>query len=446
MLSILLMLMLGVLTSATMELTPVRVQQDNDDEVSFSKHTLRRGSRDLGKRIVGGDTADPTLFPYFSLLNIKTDAGRYQCGGTLISPDIVMSAAHCYQDFIEEGTEILGIRVWVNRTTSEYRTGYEYARNVVEALVHPNYNFKLTRRDIVLLKLNEALPYVPTPRTSTSSSDPAPGTDVIAIGHGMLGENDGVSIDLQAVDLNVIDYDNCNDENSYRGAVQESSMVCAGVEGGGKDSCGGDSGGPLILKGGSPRDDIIVGITSWGTGCARDEKFGVYSKVSAFEHFIKEGTCVLSPTYCNGNAPTDPINIPATPQPPTLSPSGQAIAFPVRPVAPTKAPIPATRIPTPEPTTVAPSTAPTGAPLQSLNFPVSPSVAPTDECVLAGDDCESDLDCCDLRCVDISYLGKRCFGPRGAVKQSSLRYGASQGGSGSGRSSPTTWLLRAPQD
>jgi secreted trypsin-like serine protease len=69
---------------------------------------------------------------------------------------------------------------------------------------------------------------------------------------------------------------NCNDANSYSGAIT-AVMVCAGPDKGGKDTCQGDSGGPLT---GGANNTVLTGITSWGRGCARPNLFGVYTKVS----------------------------------------------------------------------------------------------------------------------------------------------------------------------
>jgi V8-like Glu-specific endopeptidase len=457
----LLLLLLRILASSTMELHSVKIRQNNeDDEGTFSERPSRtlRGDRTLSKRVVGGETASPGRFPYFSFLSIKASSGRYQCGGTLIYPDVVMSAAHCYQDFIEGGDKILGIRVWVNLTTTEYRTGYEYGRNVIEALVHPNYDSDRTRQDIVLFKLNETVPQVPTPLLSTPGADPLPGADVVALGHGLLEEGGEVSMDLQEVELNVIGYDNCNDENSYKGNIQEDTMICAGVDGGGKDTCAGDSGGPLFVKGQSPQEDMVFGITSWGVGCARAEKYGIYTKVSAFDDFVGEGICVLSsdsPPYCHTVPPSaisfpifPPSSAPNTPEPSTDTPYFQPSMNPSQFIEVTQSPIVPTPAPSPQPVTSTPSLhpsvsfAPSEVPTQQLNPPVSP----VDSCVEIGDECEISADCCSERCVDTNnaFMGKRCFGPRGAVKQSTQRYGSSQGGSGGSVTASTTWLLRQP--
>jgi transmembrane protease serine 9 len=331
--------------------------------------------RSLSSRIVGGNNADPTRFPYYTYVDIKTDKGRFQCGGTLIHPDIVMTAGHCYQDFIVEGSKIYGMNVWVNVTSIDGgKTGYEYGRHALRAMMHPRYGYGSNTNDILLLQLNATVLGVPLPRVARAGVSPATGTIVTAIGQGLVSENGPFSSSLQAVDVNIISYDDCNDADSYNGRVDPDVMICAGVAGGGKDACSGDSGGPLLIQGVFPQNDVIVGLTSWGEGCAEPEKFGVYTKVSSFFGFITRGICDLSvskPSSCNAKVPTSRL---------------------------TSAP---TRNPTPAPT-----------PLLSANglqFPVA--VAQPEACTGWGGVCSVAEDCCSLQCIPTNNRGTLCFGP-----------------------------------
>ena len=290
-----------------------------------------------------------------------------------------MSAGHCYQDFIQEGVKVYGMKVWVNVTSIDGgRTGYEYGRHALRAMVHPRYVYGSNTNDILLLQLNATVLGVPLPQLAKAGVNPATGTVVTTIGQGLVSENGPFSSSLQIVDINVISYNDCNDADSYNGRIDPAVMICAGVSGGGKDACSGDSGGPLFVQGLFPQDDIIIGITSWGEGCAEAEKFGVYTKISSFHHFITRGICELSksaPSSCVARVP-----------PPTSAPT-------------TLAPI--TSSPTPGP--------PLSVPTHGLEFPVA--VAPVGGCVGWGGGCTVADDCCSGQCIETNNSGTRCFGP-----------------------------------
>jgi secreted trypsin-like serine protease len=252
-------------------------------------------ARSLITRIVGGDNADTTRYPYYTYLVMTTDNGPYRCGGTLIHPDIVMSAAHCYVELVHNGIQIQSITASVNRTSiTGIRTGYEYDRNVVELLVHPEFNDVTNANDVALFKLHEEVSGVPMPRLAQPGRTPRVGTRVKAIGQGLLSESGMYASRLQIVEVNVVSYGDCNDGDSYNGAVEPAAMICAGTNQGGKDACSGDSGGPLLRQNDFPNEDVVIGITSWGAGCGRAEKFGVYAKISSYIGFIQRGICEMS--------------------------------------------------------------------------------------------------------------------------------------------------------
>ena len=91
---------------------------------------------------------------------------------------------------------------------------------------------------------------------------------------------------LQKVEIPLVSAEDCNKSDVYNGEITD-RMICAGLKLGGKDSCQGDSGGPLFTQQASG-DFSLVGIVSWGEGCARPNKYGVYSKVNAMIDWIEK--------------------------------------------------------------------------------------------------------------------------------------------------------------
>lgn len=132
---------------------------------------------------------------------------------------------------------------------------------------HPNYNDNTVENDFLLLKLSE--PVTMNTNVVLSLNDqyatPADGEDLTVLGLGATSEGGSSPSILRDVVVQAIDTNECN--QAYNGDVDDTSMFCAGVDGGGKDSCQGDSGGPIVKRIGDQH--VQVGVVSWGEGCAR---------------------------------------------------------------------------------------------------------------------------------------------------------------------------------
>lgn len=203
-------------------------------------------------------------------------------------------------------------------------------RKIVARRPHPNYDTNTHQNDILIMKLDQAVDLPPIP-LNTQGDIPEADHPVTVIGFGhnqaRIQINDSrsdanstigtsvfddsnmltshmdprVSNILQEVEVNAIPHEICNGDEMYRGHIDKESMLCAGVKEGGKDACYGDSGGPLIMRQGD--DFIQVGVVSFGSGCARANRPGVYSRISSASDWIQEQICELSsspPTSCPG--------------------------------------------------------------------------------------------------------------------------------------------------
>jgi trypsin len=237
------------------------------------------------QRIVGGNAADLSKYPYF--------VHGFGCGAILIHRDIVLSAAHCDGAFWNE--VLVG-------PAANARTGLAQWRTIANnrMYVHPNFSWDTMENDFMLFKiqpvtLQNLRRALRTRRVilNTNPAFPATGNGLNVIGYGALKENGAQSNVLQDVTVNTIASYTC--DNAYGGSVFPATQLCAGVQGGGKDSCQGDSGGPLLSG------NTLVGIVSWGYGCARNGYPGVYSRVSSAQSWIRSMICQLSdfkPAYC----------------------------------------------------------------------------------------------------------------------------------------------------
>ncbi|KAI9370023.1 trypsin-like cysteine/serine peptidase domain-containing protein [Aspergillus egyptiacus] len=221
--------------------------------------------------IVGGDDADITEYPYqIALLS----TGQLICGGSIISPQYVVTAGHCTAGL---SASSLSIRVGSTQASSGGTT-----IPISAITVHPDYNAATVENDISILTLGEELSFDSSIQAiDLPSSAPTAGTTVTATGWGATSEGGATSEVLQYVDVPVVGRQECASSYAGYGEVTE-AMICAGESG--KDACQGDSGGPLAA------DGTLVGITSWGNGCARPGYPGVYTNVAYFRDFIQSVT------------------------------------------------------------------------------------------------------------------------------------------------------------
>ncbi|XP_048580963.1 tolloid-like protein 1 isoform X2 [Nematostella vectensis] len=182
--------------------------------------------------------------------------------------------------------------------------------------IHPKYDEKTTDNDMALIKLDR--PATLNKRVNTiclpeADDEFKPGTKCTISGWGALQEGAGsTSKVLMQAKVPLVSRDQCSHQQSYGDRITE-NMLCAGMRQGGVDSCQGDSGGPFVCTNPeNPRQWTLVGVTSWGKGCARALKYGIYANVRRYLHWINLITGQL-PTLpprttpgTDGNTPTLP--------------------------------------------------------------------------------------------------------------------------------------------
>jgi len=242
--------------------------------------------------IVGGEDCDISEYPWQAAIY----ADGYLCGASVIHQYWVITAAHC----VEESNQVIAaesITIGVG-STNEYAGlfgagGDEY--EVEEVISHSAYGN--SGNDIALLRTKEPIQFdddVQPISIICSSQVNAGAQDVgvmaVITGWGNTSEGGQGSDVLQYIEVPIVDYDDPGLNFPWWADVNEVTEILVGAVDGGMDSCQGDSGGPVAVRNVEDTDWLLMGITSWGSGCAQAGRPGVYTKVSNYINWINSNT------------------------------------------------------------------------------------------------------------------------------------------------------------
>jgi trypsin len=232
-----------------------------------------------GRKIVGGIPTTITQHPWQVALIVTSSDGRYLCGGSIIAEQWVLTAAHCF------GKGSTPSRVIVKANATDYRReGFWIVAE--RPIKHDKFNSQSYEHDIALIKLSSSPRARVIPRAAPSTNIDI-GEHLVVTGWGVEAEGGSSQpATLLKAEVPYVTNETCNAPEAYAGRIFP-GMLCAGEKAGGVDSCQGDSGGPLV-KGTTPETAILVGVVSFGDGCARELRYGVYTRVSTEQMWISD--------------------------------------------------------------------------------------------------------------------------------------------------------------
>ncbi|RZC37535.1 Trypsin domain containing protein [Asbolus verrucosus] len=233
----------------------------------------------LDGRIIGGIPANIIEVPYQVSIQNR---GGHVCGGSVIHQSYILTAAHCLKD---ESISKLIIRAGSRFINKEGTT-----KRVCSAIKHANYKDEEDDYDydVAILKahsfqlcqdlvFNQTIMPIALPEYDEMVKV---GTSALVSGWGYTNKEECISTSLQKVALAITNQTICRARYKDLGRLT-GRMICAGCKRGVCDACQGDSGGPLVANG------KLVGIVSWGYGCAVKDYPGVYSRVAKFRKWIR---------------------------------------------------------------------------------------------------------------------------------------------------------------
>ncbi|KAL9980271.1 hypothetical protein ACROYT_G008832 [Oculina patagonica] len=251
----------------------------------YIRQNKKCGIRPPHSKIIGGRNTRPGAWPW--QVSLKHRHRGHQCGGSVVGPQWILTAAHCFDGLNQTNFTIITGEHHLSRAD-----GLEQEVAIEKLIKHPRYDESCNyNNDVAMLKLTKPLRYnnrvgpVCLPKSDFSS-----GTNCYITGWGTTeNSTQAESQVLKEAKLPLVSRDTCqksyNDLRSFGFCITE-HMRCAGYARGGVDACRGDSGGPLVCQ--RNRKWHVMGVVSWGAGCGQSGRYGVYADVLKLKKWIKQ--------------------------------------------------------------------------------------------------------------------------------------------------------------
>ncbi|XP_040887930.1 coagulation factor VII [Toxotes jaculatrix] len=259
-----------------------RLDQDNSTCLPEDGVPCGRPLLHFSPRVVNGKICPKGHCPWQALL---TENNVYTCGAIVLSDQWVLTAAHCVW---RKPVAMFHVTVGEHDREEEEKT--EQRRRVLEVVIHPGYNQSSSDSDLAMLKIyrpvklgRHVVPICLPARNSTFIRTLATVRHSTVSGWGRLAQFGPPARFLQRLVLPRVPLQECRLHTKLN---ITRNMLCAGHRAGGQDACEGDSGGPLVTR--YKKTWFLTGVVSWGKGCANENLYGVYTRVSNFLDWIED--------------------------------------------------------------------------------------------------------------------------------------------------------------
>jgi secreted trypsin-like serine protease len=336
-------------TGAASETQNQQIQGDGDAARRMQSQNNEGTSDVIGYIIGGTKVTDADRYKYIVSL---TKWGGHFCGGALIAPDLVVSAAHCQNidgakvGLINKNDNTVPTFTGISGVTRNANCAPGPQNKMIH--IHKDYSDNYVN-DLMIVRLGGTVDtsVYPVISINTDENSPSSGDPLTTMGWGQTipGSSTSMPNRLNEVEVTAVSQSAC--KSMYGGYLQD-NMFCAMDPG--QDACQGDSGGPIIERGSDASSDVLMGVVSWGYGCASATHAGVYSRLSHNYRWIRDKVCCLS------SDPPASFNCPGVPAP--------------TPSSPTKAPTEGADTTTPPPIASSPTFSPKPPPIPRTTFKV----------------------------------------------------------------------------